>query len=218
MCLVSFLTKPMVEAQVPSEAGRRLRGASMAGLAGGKAITSRERAVAAMNASGTSSDDSGGLQVLTLPSASWAYNSQINSDFSVPGDGGSSNASGPQWRPTVLPNASNVLPNASNTSDLTQRGPGYCATTWAAEPNHGADYSVGTVYNVDLNHCLMHCWSNAPCWCVTFHHNIDHAGMHLTEYNEWRDTGTCYMMHKCDTSKVEKQMVNSEVCVITSTG
>jgi len=97
-------------------------------------------------------------------------------------------------------------------------GPGYCVTTWKAEPGHGADYAIDNEWtalkHVDLNHCLMHCWATTNCYCVNFHHDIDHTGHPLNTFNQWMDTGTCFMNHKCNHAKVEKGFPNTEVCFV----
>merc|ERR1712232_365771 len=193
----------MAEAQVSSQAGRRLRGSSSNGSA-----------VHAMNATVNLGNGSGGLQVMEWP-AEWSRNvwdsaaihagendwlddgssnardSENTHTVQEWPDGGSSNASTPQWRNVTI-----VLPNASNTTDVRHAGPGYCVTTWKAEPGHGADYAIDNEWtalkHVDLNHCLMHCWATTNCYCVNFHHDIDHTGHPLNTFNQWMDTGTCF--------------------------
>jgi hypothetical protein len=79
---------------------------------------------------------------------------------------------------------------------------------------HGADYDIGTAFTgVDLNGCLSHCWETEDCFCVSFERDTHILHVETME-SHWQVTGTCWMHHKCDAEKVDKDRKDSETCIV----
>jgi hypothetical protein len=87
--------------------------------------------------------------------------------------------------------------------------------------NHGTDFHIDSEASarrhVDLNGCLTHCWETENCYCATFKRDMDsdiRVAQHDFMENHWLAKGTCYMHHMCDEGKADKNVADTETCIV----